>query len=286
MSSELVGESLAIVSAIFWAIGANVYKKGLENTDIWSGNLMRTGFTSLGFLVFMLVKGNLLQSIQALNASLFLWLFISGFFAFFAGDILYLASLREIGVARAVPLSSTYPLFVAILAFLIYGEKVGFPIISGTLFILIAIRLISEDEGTVRSKRGFMFAILAAICWSISITILEYLTHFLASEAIAGFRFLIVFFLLFIVVERRGFNFNRSSAFWIGFGGMIILVTSNYTFVEAIRMIGPAKVAPISSSYPVISAFFAAIFLRERLTTRIILGTILSVVGVITIVAF
>ena len=185
-----------------------------------------------------------------------------------------------------MPVSSTYPLFVAFWAFLIYCEEVSPLLILGTVVILIAIKLISEEERGEfgKSKKGLVFALSAAICWSVSITILEYLTNFLPSEAVAGFRFVIAFLLVSAVVARRGFNYSRSAAFWIGFGGMVVLVTSNYTFVEAIRMIGSAKVAPVSSSYPVISAFFAAVFLREKLTVKIILGTILSVVGVLIVV--
>jgi DME family drug/metabolite transporter len=249
---------------------------------------MRTGFTSIGFLIFMLLNGSFLESLEALDASLLFWLFVSGFFAFFLGDVLYLAALNEIGVSRAVPISSTYPLFVALLAFLIYREEVGAHLILGTIVILIAIKIISEEEGdgAVKSKKGLFLALSAAVCWSISITILEYLTNFLPSEAVAGFRFVIAFLLVSAVVKGRGFNFNRSSALWIGFGGMIVLVTSNYTFVEAIRMIGSAKVAPVSSTYPVISAFFASVFLRERLTFKIVFGTILSVIGVLIVVTF
>ncbi len=285
VTTELLGETLAIVSAIFWAVGASVYKKGLESTDVWSGNLMRTGFTSVGFIIFMLLKGSLFKSLAALNFTLFFWLFISGFFAFFLGDILYLASLNEVGVARAVPVSSTYPLFVALWAFLIYRAEIGFLLIIGTIMIVFAIKLISgEENGSKESRKGIIFALFAAISWSLSITILEYLTNFLPSEAVAGFRFIIAFLLVSAVVKKRRFNFNRSSALWIGFGGMVVLVTSNYTFVEAIRIIGSAKVAPVSSTYPVISAFFAAVFLKEKLTLKIILGTLLSVLGVLVVI--
>ncbi len=289
VTTELLGETLAVASAIFWAIGAIVYKRGLENTDVWSGNLMRTGFTSVGFTIFMLLKGSLFESLAALNPTLFFWLFVSGFLAFFLGDIFYLTSLNEVGVARAVPVSSTYPLFVALWAFLIYGEEIGFLLIVGTVMILLAIKLISEeDNGPKESGKGIIFAVLAAICWSLSITIIEYLTNFLLPEAIAGFRFVIAFLLVSAVVRKRirkrGFNFNRNAALWIGFGGMVVLVAGNYIFIEAIRMIGSAKVAPISSTYPVISAFFAAVFLKEKLTLKIVLGTLLSVLGVLVVV--
>jgi DME family drug/metabolite transporter len=291
MSRELTGELLAIFSAFFWAGGAAIYKKGLEKTDAWSGNLMRTGFTSLGFLVLMLVKGTLFQSINILNLSLVFWLIVSSFFAFFLGDYLYLASLKGIGVSRAVPVSSTFPLFVAVWSFIIYRKPISILVILGTLLIILAIKLISEEKENFTPKehedyrKGIAFSLFASICWSISIIILDYLTQFLPSEAVAGLRFMISFLMVTAIVSKRGFNYNPSSMLWIGVGGMVVLVFSNYAFVEAIRIIGSAKVAPVSSTYPVISALFASIFLKEKLTTKIIAGTLLSFSGVMIVIS-
>ncbi len=284
LTNELYGSLLAIISSFFWAAGATIYKKGLETTDIWSGNFMRTGFTAIGFFILMLVNGSFLSSLLTLNPVLIFWMFVSAFFAFFAGDLLYLASLNEIGVSRAVPVSSTYPLFVALWAFLVYNRNPTPLLIAGTVVIIIAIKLISENGESRESKKGIMLAILAAVCWSVSIAILEYLTLYLPSEAVAGFRFAIASLLVVGIASKKGFVFNRHSAIWIGIGGMIVLVVSNYAFVEAIRLAGSAKVAPISSTYPVISAFFASTILREKLTVKIIAGTLLSFLGVLMVI--
>lgn len=153
------------------------------------------------------------------------------------------------------------------------------------MLIIFAIKLISEDEGYPISKKGVLLAISASICWSVSITILEYLTLYLPSEAVAGFRFAIASFLVMFIAFRKGLKVDRNSVIWIGLGGMIVLVVSNYTFVEAIRIAGSEKVAPISSTYPVISAFLAGFFLKESLTLRVVSGTLLSFLGVLVVVA-
>lgn len=110
----MIGGALAILSAFCWAGGAAVYKKGLGYTDIRSGNLLRTSFTALGFIVIMLFEGKLFEIIKSLSVELLLILIVSAIFAFFIGDLLYLAALNRSGISKTVPISSTYPLFVSL----------------------------------------------------------------------------------------------------------------------------------------------------------------------------
>jgi DME family drug/metabolite transporter len=283
---EFGGELLAIISAFCWALGASIYKKGLEGIDALSGNLMRTGFASAGFLVLMIANGTLMQSLHELTISLLFWLVFSSFIAFFLGDLLFLIALKRIGVSRTVPISSTYPLFTVMWAFLVYGIQVSIFVVIGTLFIIVAIKLISEERNDSHTTnfRGMLFAFSAALCWSISITVLDHLILYLPSDAVAGFRLMITFLLISAVGSVRKFTFDRNSLLWIGIGGMIVLVFGNYIFIEAIRIVGSAKVAPISATYPVISVFLAALFLKEKVTLKIIGGAFFSFFGVLLVV--
>lgn len=288
LSPEFKGSLLALISAFCWAAGASVYKKALESTDPWSGNLMRTGFATIGFFLVMVVKGTLSHALTSLTVSLFFWIIFSSFFAFFLGDLLFLTAIKRVGVSRTVPVSSTYPLFVTVWAFIVYGRSVSIFVVLGTLLIVVAIKFISEEKGEREKNsntlsRGVLLAISAAVCWSISVVVLDYLVLVLPTEAVAGFRFFITFLLTAAVVSTKQFNYDNNSLFWIGIGGLGILVFSNYIFLEAIRMAGSIKAAPISAVYPVISVVLAALFLKEKITVKIVGGTVLSFLGVLLV---
>ena len=197
LSAESTGVVLALMSAVCWAVGSSVYMKVLEGTDPWSGNLVRTGCAALGFLFIVVVKGTV-STLSSITLHLLWWLIFSAFFAFFLGDLLFLTSLKRIGVSRTVPVSSTYPLFVTVWAFIVYKRPVSLFIVVGTLFIVVAIKLISgqgnknPNAGTVKGKvedrnkqderedtqntdhsKGILLALLAAVCWSISVIVLD-----------------------------------------------------------------------------------------------------------------
>jgi DME family drug/metabolite transporter len=288
-SAELKGVLFALISAFCWAVGSSIYKKGLESTDAWSGNLIRTGCATGGFLVIMVINGTLSQSLN-ITIPLLFWLIFSSFFAFFLGDLLFLVSLKRIGVSRTTPISSTYPLFVTVWTFLVYRRPVSILIVLGTLFIVVAIKLISEEKRNKNDKenqshsKGIFFALLAAVCWSISLAVLDHLLLFLNTEVVAGVRFLITFLLTAAVVSTRKFTYNRNALIWIGISGTALLVFSNYIFLEAIKITSSSRVAPVSAVYPVISIFLAALFLKEKLTLKIIGGTLLSFLGVFLVI--
>ena len=284
-SQEITGVLFAVVSSFCWAASASMYKKGLEDTDPWSGNLMRTAFACLGFFILIIINKNI-SYLFGITLSLFVWLFFSAFFAFFVGDILFFTALKEVGVSRSVPVSSTYPLFVTVWAFIIYRRPVSIFIVLGTILIVVAIKLISEESGEHRStnSRGVLMALTAAVCWSLSVVVLDYLVFYLPSEVIAGARFLITFSLTGAIVSTKTFTFSKNALLWIGIGGASVLVLGNYIFLEAVRLVSSAKVAPISATYPVISVFMASLLLREKITLKIAGGTILSFLGVLLVV--
>jgi DME family drug/metabolite transporter len=285
------GELFAICSAVCWAIGASVYRKGLEKTNALTGNLIRTGFTSAGFFLLLALNGSLSEALHMLTPSLLFWLFFSAFFGFFLGDFLFLTALKTIGVSRTVPVTCTYPLFVALWVSFIYGISVSIFLIVGMILIIAAIKLMSEekkppqDERKLRiSSRSVGIALLAAVCWSVSITVLDHLLLALSAEAVAGFRLMIAFLLSSAWGSKKSLVFSKHALLWIGIVGMVVLVSGNYFFLEAIRLVGSAKVAPISSSYPIISIVFAAFFLKEKPTSKIIVGASLSFLGVMLVV--
>jgi len=279
------GELLAALSAFCWAAGGIFYKKGLENTNIWTGNLIRTAVASAGFILIMYFQGILSSVISKFTAELLFWLFFSAFFAFFVGDLFYLEALNRCGVSRALPVSSTYPLFVAFLAIVIYGVELSFKLFAGAIFIIIAIYLISENQNSSgNSFSGIVFSLLAAISWSLSISTIDYLVVHLPVEAVAGFRFIIASSITVSMVAFKGLKINFRALKWLGVGGIVALIIGNYAFVEAIRVAGSAKVTPISATYPVIAAVFAGYTLKEVLNARVIAGIILSFSGVLLVI--
>ncbi len=276
----MIGEALALFSAFCWAANGAIYKMGLKNANVISANFVRVSLTTLGFILIMLAKNELIDILTKTNPKIWILVAMSAIFAFFIGDILYMNAIKKCGVARAVPISSTYPLFVALWNAILFA-KVELNVALGAAIIVLAIHLIVDDEGADQIS-GYLFAVLAAIFWSFSIMIVKYLTKYLPAEAIAGFRFLVVSMISFPVLIKRGFTIDPNCFKWMSASSFVLLL-GNYAFVLALGLSSATKVATLSSIYPIIAQLFAVI-IREKVTLKILCGATLATFGVILVV--
>ncbi len=270
----ILGVALAFVSALCWGSGGVIFKLGLRDENELSGNLLRSIFAVLFMLPFILIKG-----IEPLNLQLIFLLIFSTFFAFFLGDLLYFNALKTSPVSYALPLASTYPVFVAVLDLFIYGYPITLNVIAASLFTILAVVAIPKETGrfTVRS----FTAVLAALSWSISIVTLDYLTVYLSPLTLAFLRLAINSAILFAIV--RSIPLGKHTILFMGFAGGIVSVVGILSFVTSVKLIGSNLVSPISATSPVIGSLAGKVFLKERLSSRHVIALMLVFLAVLAI---
>ena len=271
----MMGEALALFSAFCWALNGTIYKIGLRYGDIVSANFVRVTLTALGFFSIILVEGDL-PKILSTPKWIWLLLFVSAIFAFFIGDMLYMESIMRCGISRAVPLSSTYPLFVSLWSAILF-ERVQPNVVIGAILIILAIWLIVGEDGKY-DLLGYSMALGGAIFWSFSIMIVKILTFYLPPEAIAGFRFAVVSVVLLPIALGR--DFNLKCVKWMSLSSLI-MVLGNYAFVMALSLASATIVSTLSALYPIIAQFLA-LGVRERITLRVLIGTLIAFLGVVS----
>jgi drug/metabolite transporter, DME family len=96
--------------AISWAIAPILYRNALVNTNPISANIVRCVTNGIVLTVFLVVLG-LTNILGSLPPWVLIFTVISGIIGLGVGDTLYMWGLKALGVSRAVPLASTYPLF-------------------------------------------------------------------------------------------------------------------------------------------------------------------------------
>jgi drug/metabolite transporter (DMT)-like permease len=96
------------------------------------------------------------------------------------GDTLYMIGLKSLGVARAVPLAATYPLFSLVWAMFLLGQPLSLTAVLGAAVILLGIWLLSreksEENDRVKGKLVFMgvvVSLVTAVVWSVSVTLMN-----------------------------------------------------------------------------------------------------------------
>src|SRR5581483_6111733 len=98
------------------------------------------------------------------------------------GDSLYFLAVARIGVARAMPVSMSFPLITTILAVALLGERVSAGLVAGLVLIPFGLYLVTlPARGRVVFPKseprtlwvGLGLALIAATLWAISSVIVR-----------------------------------------------------------------------------------------------------------------
>ena len=304
----LIGTVSGLTSALIWSASSLAVKAQAARIDTLSFNTFRQFVGGLFFLALLPFFGGFAQ-LFAFSAPAALALAISVILGIGVGDSIYFWSLTKIGASRAMPLSGVYPLFTWALAVPILGERITLAAIIGTGLILIALYLISreasaetndyiitmddvselstrnnEQQNTLRL--GVIAAIFAAFTWACSTTLLR-LTLSADTNALAinAFRLVVGGVVLLPVV-----HFFKGGGAWRGYNraalpalivlGVLSTGVGSLLWVWSVQFAGAARAALFNTISPLMGVPLSVIFLRERVTWRVGLGSVMAVAGV------
>lgn len=292
----MIGEIAALVAALCWTFSAVLYRKALTETSPISANFIRCAGTSLILVLVFALIGRI-HVFTSLPIHVVFLALVSGIIGLGLGDTLYMNSLEILGVARAVPLTCTYPLFSLVWAYFLGGEAVTLPVVCGALAIVFGIWVLSiekqrraNDECEKRPLIiGIVQALLTAIVWSVSISMVNLAIKETAgleqAYAINTLRIAAVAISLSALVPHGNVRLSIQKTKWktavmLLAGGLIAIGLGWLFLTLSFIHIPESQAVPISSTTPLFSAVFGMIFLREKVTARIVIGSTMIVAGI------
>jgi DME family drug/metabolite transporter len=295
----MIGEIAAISAAFCWAISAVLYKEVLRKVGYMTTNLVRSAFAVL-FLLILFPVSLILYSSPALTSGELILLVIGALTNLVIGDTFYFIGLKKIGVSRAQPISASYPLFSMLLAAMFLSETLTTAIIIGTPLIAAGIALTSlatnERNGAITKAsplRGVAASLLAAIFWSVGLTAYKAALTNSSIDLISANFFrttsILPFLLLSIVAARESKQLRKMTRADVGalaLAGILALGVGGILLFMSQTMIENSKAVPLSSISPLFSLLLASHYSREKITAKIVMGTILIVTGVILVTFF
>lgn len=297
----MVGETAALGSALLWAVSSILMGSLTGRMPAVVISALRALFGAaflLAVAALLLVSG----AARAPGPAAAAGLAGSGVLGLGLGDTAYIRSLRHIGVSRAFPVSmATYPLLTFVLAVALIGEAVTPPVavgaalvIAGVILVVLGGRLPGSEGRSARSRRevwlGTALVLTAAVLWAFASVWLRAAADGVQPAVAQAIRLPVA------AVVTAGLARGAGHALWsprYGWRGLMALLLTGVVgtgagsmlFVLAVQRAGAAKTAVLSSTAPLFALPLAALLLGERLTGRVVLGTVLSIAGVWLVVA-
>jgi len=292
-----IGILCAIAATVFFGITNVIYKKIDKEISVIDIVVTRIWVSlPISYIFAVISAGTVFISIPA--ESMFP-LAISMILGIVIGDTLYFFSQERIGVGRAFPIVMSYPLVVYLMAAVYLAEPVILQRVIGAVIVVIGVVLIaraefSEDDEnnkrwTSRDRNiGLFLAFVTIIVWSSSDVIFQYgITSVGAAEAnyfrvlVASIVYIPVF--MFSLRGRRQLPSRRISGIAL-LTGLFSIGVSLIVYSYAIKFVGATVTSILIASAPVITAPLSVIYLREDMNKSVIIGTILTIMGILLVV--
>jgi drug/metabolite transporter (DMT)-like permease len=281
-----LGELVAIGSAVAWAF-TSVAMRPIAGQALWISSVLRMLVCAALLGAYAWPTGALERAIAAPTLA-WLWLLGSTLCSMVVGDSLYFLATARIGVARALPIASAFPLLTTIGAIVLLNEAPTLALLLGSALVVLAVALIGGERARGGGRNdvvGLLLAGLAACMWAASGLFLGPAMKLL--DPVAGnmirFPMATVLFTVYLVALRPREHMTTRLV-WLSLAAAVGTLASAMLFLAGIAGAGVARGVALNATSPVVSAVLAAVLLRERVSRRTALGIVSSVVGTVLLV--
>jgi drug/metabolite transporter (DMT)-like permease len=284
---KFLGGAAALFSAAAWALGSILFRRLGEKVSPLGMNLGKgiIGILYLGILILLLGR-------EPFNARAILNLGISGILGIALGDTLFFTALMYIGPRLTILLGMLGPVFTVILAVAFLGERPSFLAWTGIILTTAGVTwVLLEQECEQKAKKkwilGVSYALLSAVCTSVGIILAK--VGVASVSALAGTFIRLFWGTIGLTIwglrtgkiknwlepfrDVRVLQLASLATFVAIFGGF-------WLFLVALKYIDASCATILNSTTPLFIIPMAAIALREKISLRAILGSVVAVSGI------
>ena len=289
LSESSLGVLYAVGCAFCWAVIGLLVRTLSSVFNSVTLNAARSTLGGALILGWVALTGGLARLAGMSGRSLAL-LAISVVLAVWLGDTVFFESTRDLGLARAMTVSMSYPVIAALLAAVFLDESLTPRLAAGSVLTLVGVGLtvVTEMSSTravpERFWIGVATATLASVAWAASVVVLKPSLGEVDAIQAQAVRLPVAAGLLWITPwswsGARSLRRQEAGALWrlVALGGLTAI--SSIAFVAGVRHAGVAVATVLSSTAPIFAIPLGLMFLGERVKASAIIGTAVTVIGI------
>lgn len=299
LGTTTLGALSALACALTWTCLTLVARTLSPYFSAYSLNIIRSGVGGVLLALFALGVSDL-GNLR--NVSLVAWVYlgVTVITSVGIGDTAFFESARSLGLARAMSISTSYPLIASLLALVLFDERItpgiaaGSVVTLGGLIVIVSERTPPAAEATVGAAdpvtapiaqdRGLVLALVAATSWALSSVLLKPPLREVDPITIQAVRLPVTTLVLWATPWARG----TARGLWqhreaVGLRVLLLgalTAISAVTFVAGLKYAGVALGTVLSSTAPLFALPIGLVAFGERVTWRAAAGAALCVAGI------
>ncbi len=287
IAETTLGALASLGAAMAWAVTSLLARSLMPELGSVAVNAIRSTIGGALLVVWVLATAGA-GAFTAISTTAWVLLALSIVMAIALGDTVFFESTRALGLARAMTISTTYPLGAALIAAVFLGEPVTLPIAVGALVTLAGLVLIVAPWAERAPEERFWFGVgtaaIASLAWAVSTVLLKPALAETDAVTAQAIRLPLASAALWLTPWARAAPralalSSRGARVRIVVLGALTSVSS-VMFVAGVKHAGVAVASVLSSTAPMFAIPLAVIFLGERLTPHALLGIAITIAGI------
>lgn len=291
MDLRAIGIVAALGSAASWALGSILFKRLGESISPLAMTLAK-GSISVVLLGLVLV----FTGYQQIAWEPF-WLLIgSGLIGIALGDTFFFEALQDLSPHALILLLMLGQVFTAILAVLFLGETPTLTIWLGILAVVVGLGIVLSSQFSPEKQasrmRGILFGLLAMVAMSASTIVakmgLESVSAIQATfiRMLAGTTGMLFFGIATRRIGRWAIPFKDTQLMSLFLVSVCVVTFGGFWLsLVAIKYVDVSIANTLNSTEPLFVLPLAAIFLKEKIVFKAVLGTAIATAGVVCLCA-
>jgi drug/metabolite transporter (DMT)-like permease len=292
----LLGEILAVSTAIIWALAVMLFKKGGETIHPIALNAYKNILAAVLLLITMMIIGESLYKPIPVND--YILLSLSGILGIGISDTLYFKCLNMLGAGRTAIVACLYSPSFIFLSMVILGERLSALQFIGAILIISAVLVSTHKKSreTISVSTmiaGLMYGLVAMLCMAIGIIIIKPLLNELPLLWTAEVRLIAGIIVLAIVMAFRSDRRKllRSALIpekwrYAFFGSFLGSYINMVIWLGGMKYTKVSIAAALSQTSSIFVFLFAAWFLKEKITPIKGAAITVAVAGAVMIIIY
>ncbi len=273
------------LTSIIWGTTWVASKIGIQHVPALEIASIRQFIAGVLLLSFFFLKGQKFPTKKE-----FLWLAMMGVLLFVSANGIATLSLKTIPSGMAALISALYPLCVVIIERLFFrNTRITVITFMGLLLGIGGIAVVFYDNAFANHTEGYAWGVvlgfIAMLSWSIGTIVLARTKIKLNPYYAAGWEMLISSVILMIMLFISGNAMPLSQIPLQSWGALAYLVIASniitfIAFIYTMKHLHSAVAALYAYINPIIATLTGALLINEKITGKIVVGSIITLVGV------
>ena len=288
-----MGELLALLTALIWAAAVILLKRSGESVPPFALNLFRVTVSSVLLLPTAFLAGQ--ASVTSASLSDILLLVASGAIGVAISDTLFHASLNRIGAGISAIIDCLYSPLTVLLAFLVLNERLSTLQLVGLALVLGGVFAAARHEPPhgVAPRQvavGVVWGVLAMVALAVGIVIAKPVldrSTLLWAATVRQVGCLAVMLPVALLSRRRAqiLGALRPSSVWLHSlpGAVLGSYLGLICWIGGLKYTKVGVAAILNQSSTIYILILAAIFLKEPLTRRKLVASLVALAGIVLV---